>query len=239
MRSRGERRPREPRRKCARQERWQGEKGRNGKKTGDRTDSAVKTLCILPHTCLQKQQQQQHLQPQQRGSSSDVLAVVPQCLSDLPDFEPNTCLALRLTLVQLCKLQSFIGKGSSQERHLLLFERHSCVNEFGDRPWCRDEAYRTQHHRSREEGSDVHDTRRQPSRYSSSGLRGEACDDPGQQCAWEVPSQWDLTWCAWDWRRFRCRRERDLECACQDKSAGKSNQVTISDEKGHLSQDTV
>ena len=34
------------------------------------------------------------------------------------------------------------GEGSSQEHHLLL-ERHSCVNGFGDRPWCRDEAHRT------------------------------------------------------------------------------------------------
>ena len=30
-----------------------------------------------------------------------------------------------------------------------------------------------------------------------------------------------------------------LNALVQDKSAGKSNQVTISDEKGHLSQDTV
>ena len=36
-------------------------------------------------------------------------------------------------------------EGSSQEHHLLLFDRHSCVNWFGDRPWGRDEAYRTQH----------------------------------------------------------------------------------------------
>ena len=35
----------------------------------------------------------------------------------------------------------------------------------------------------------IHDVRRQPAWYSHSGLGGGACDDPGQQFAWEVPSQ--------------------------------------------------
>ena len=33
------------------------------------------------------------------------------------------------------------GAGSSQEHHVLLFVRHSCVNGFGDRPRCRNDAY--------------------------------------------------------------------------------------------------
>ena len=51
------------------------------------------------------------------------------------------------------------GEGSSQVQDLLLVGRHSFVNGFGDCRWCHDEAHRTQHHHSHEEGTDVHDVR--------------------------------------------------------------------------------
>ena len=55
---------------------------------------------------------------------------------------------------------------------MLLFGRHSFVNAFGDGSWCHAEAHRTQRDPSYEEGTVVHDVRRQPAGCCS-GLRGE------------------------------------------------------------------
>ena len=50
-----------------------------------------------------------------------------------------------------------ITSGSLQVQNLLLLDVIFFVNRFGDSRWRNDEAHRTQHHLSHEEGTDVHD----------------------------------------------------------------------------------
>ena len=54
--------------------------------------------------------------------------------------------------VEFIMVAILTGEGSSQVQDLLLLGRHSFVNGFGDCRWCHDEAHRTQHHHSHEEG---------------------------------------------------------------------------------------
>ena len=88
-------------------------------------------------------------------------------------------------------------------------------------------------------GSDLHDLCGQPAWSVDPSLRGWASHDQGQQLAGQVPLGWHPPRPAWCAVTYDIHANGILNVSASDKSTGKSNQITITNEKGRLSQSEI
>ena len=150
----------------------------------------------------------------------------------------ETPILTRLSLlVQPCRLPSSLVKGLSKVHDLLLFGRHFFVIAFETAYGVTTEP--TERNTFLVKGQTFTTKRRRPAGYSHSGLRGDRAvtqytNELGKFHLNEIPHGVPLIDVT-----FGVDAKGILNVSAQDESTGKPNQITISNEKGRLSQDKV